>query len=206
MRIRRWPNSLKKWLFVVLPCEPRCRPSVLPPASYKKDQVEIAVIIRLAAAELAEREHDRLAGVAFAVGEALPLLLRAGSFGGSDRWAEPIVGSPNFSTSFAYSLAAICLRHASAMSASAACVERMSSLPNTSRTPTRKCWAFLKLCRIGSMSSAPWLNSASVCFEHRERRQVLDQQAVHQLVDHARDCWSECRPGTGRRHTASRTN
>jgi hypothetical protein len=32
------------------------------------------VIVGLAAAKLAEREHDRLTGVALAVGEPLPLL------------------------------------------------------------------------------------------------------------------------------------
>ena len=40
----------------------------------QEDEIEIAVIVRLAAAELAEREHDRFAAVALAVGEALPVL------------------------------------------------------------------------------------------------------------------------------------
>ena len=39
----------------------------------QEDQVEIAVIVRLAAAELAEREDDRLADVAVARGEVFPV-------------------------------------------------------------------------------------------------------------------------------------
>ena len=69
----------------------------------QEDQVEIAVIVRLAAAELAEGEDDRLADVAFAVGEVLPV-------SADDVVREffvplglPIVGTPNLSTSFTYS-------------------------------------------------------------------------------------------------------
>ena len=52
----------------------------------QEDQIEIAVIVRLAAAELAEREHDQLAGVALAVGEALPLLQRHRRSAAPIRW------------------------------------------------------------------------------------------------------------------------
>ena len=48
------------------------------------------------------------------------------------------------------------------MSDSAPLVASIRSLPRMSRTPTRNCWAFLKLCNIGSMSSAPRHSSASV--------------------------------------------
>ena len=152
----------------------------------QEDEVEIAVIVRLAAAELAEGQHDQLAAVAFAAGEALPML--AADFVRQLLFARPAdrrhaeLVDPASRTR----ASAICLRQASAMSASAACVERMSSLPRMSRTPTRRCWAFLKLCRIGSMSSAPWHSSASASSSIASVGSLLDQQAVHQLVDHAR--------------------
>src|SRR5262245_14913160 len=40
----------------------------------QKNQIEIAVVIRLSTAQLAEREHDGLAAVAFAVSISLPML------------------------------------------------------------------------------------------------------------------------------------
>ena len=62
---------------------PRCRPRRVAPGLVQEDQVEIAVVVWLAAAELAEGEHDRLADVAFAIGKSLPVLQRTDSFGGS---------------------------------------------------------------------------------------------------------------------------
>ena len=66
----------------------------------QEDQVEIAVIVRLAAAEFAEREHDRLADVALAAGEVAPNSRRTMSFASSSSLGRPIVGTPNLSTSF----------------------------------------------------------------------------------------------------------
>ncbi len=79
------------------------------------------------------------------------------------------------------------------------CVVRTSSLPRISRTPTRRCCAFLKLCRIGSTSSAPRQRSASSRSSDVETGQLVQHQRVHQLVDHARIAGQDSgQIGTGR--------
>ena len=54
-----------------------------------------------------------------------------------------------------------------------------------SRTPTRRCCTCLKLSRIGSRSSAPRVSSAERLLQPCQVGQLLHEQAVHQLVDHA---------------------
>ena len=96
-----------------------------------------------------------------------------------------MVGTPNFSTSLAYSSCATWTRHVSATSASAACVRSISSLPRMSRTPIRRCSAFLKSCKIGSVSVAPRHNSSSVASSSAQVRQLVELQRIDELVDHA---------------------
>ena len=94
----RWPSSLKKWLLLVV--DPRAAASRSRGALglVQKHQVEIAVIVRLAAAELAQREHDQLARLADIVRAAAargPTRVRRPQFASR----RPIVGSPHFSVS-----------------------------------------------------------------------------------------------------------
>ena len=101
MRIIRWPNSLKKWLLVVppvrarVPAERVCRR--LRTGRSGRDRCDSSARGRRACPE---RKHDRLASVALAVGEALPLLRGRSVVAVPDSLGPRIVGSPNFSTSF----------------------------------------------------------------------------------------------------------
>ena len=101
----------------------------------EKDQVEVAVIVHLAAAEFAHRQDDQLrdpSGVLLGCNHRLAELGdELGILGGGDP-AEAGLGNVR-------------------QGGGRRCT---SSLPRISRTPTRNCCAFLKLCRIGSRSSA----------------------------------------------------
>ena len=72
------------------------------------------------------------------------------------------IGSPILAASLANSSCVIRSNSAWAMSDKAPLIASIRSLPKMSRTPTRNCWAFLKLCKIGSRSSAPRQSSVSV--------------------------------------------
>ena len=82
-----------------------------------------------------------------------------------------------------------------------------SSLPSRSRTPTQSCWSFLKLCRMGSMSSAPRHKLGQHLPQRLARGQLVQHQAVHQAVQHARVAGEDARQvrtvGAAARHTAA---
>ena len=105
-----------------------------------EDQVEVAVIVQLAAAELAQAE-DRPA-IALAVARR----------GAACRTARP--GGRHWSR-------ATWVTIASATSASSRVTSRIGSRPRMSRVPIRTHSLLRKLQRIGARSSAPLQSSAS---------------------------------------------
>ena len=131
----------------------------------EEDQVEVAVIVQLAAAELAEAD-DRPP--------------RALAVGGPPRGAVPArPGARHWSRATWTTIA-------SATSASSRVTSRIGSRPRMSRVPIRTHSLFRKLSRIGARSSAPLQSSASSALIADGRLRPVDDERVHQVVDHAR--------------------
>ena len=173
------------------------------------------MVVRLAAAELAERQHDGLADVAFAIGEALPKLFRligraratAGGTSGCARTAgggEVAAGRFHFAgnedrrlAEFLDELGVLAsgdLLEASLGDVGQRCVRGADVVfaEHVAHADAKMLGVFEAVQdRVEVFGPAAQLGQRF--FEDRQRRQVLDEQAVHQLVDHARVAGQDAR-------------
>ena len=161
----------------------RAGPDGLAVLLVEEDQVEVAVVVQLAAAELAQ-------------GEDRPAVAPAVALAGREcRWR---------SARRCHWSRATWVTIASATSASSRVTSRIGSRPRMSRVPIRTHSLLRKLQRIGARSSAPLHSSASSALIAAAGQGPIDDQRVHQVVDHAGVVDQDLRRGTGWSRTARR--